>query len=404
MSYKRILCPFIAISLCIVLSGCLELPNLAPKEPVTIKFVYGEEDTAYYQSLIEEFNKDYPHITVELVSWRNVYRANFEDIDVFAASQFELDFFLAEGWVANLNALVERDEDLNWDDFYPGTATAVSGEGLYWGLPVGVDVIVMHYNKRLFDQYNVPYPQIGWTWQDFLERAAAISHPDNGIFGYAYHDTGDFGLLEPMMFIYQHGGRMFDDLNSPTHPTFNEPLTVEALAWYGALIHRHHVAPMVGERSTPYPLTGIEEGKFGIWMGWFSDDREAYWGIAPLPRDAQSTSMATISVLYLSSQTTHVDASWEWMKFLSAQIYPNLIPARRSIAESTAYADRMGSDIVIVANEAIANMIPFSLNLEGDFGNRWGMISSALNEALSKIRSGEDAQTVLNEAQRKAGF
>jgi len=40
-----------------------------------------------------------------------------------------------------------------------------------WAIPAGVDMLVMFYNQDLFDQYDVPYPEVGWTWGDFLDTA-----------------------------------------------------------------------------------------------------------------------------------------------------------------------------------------------------------------------------------------
>jgi hypothetical protein len=44
-------------------------------------------------------------------------------------------------------------------------------------------------------------------------------------------------------FVYQHGGRLCDDLQAPTYATYDDPLTIEALEWYAALFQEHNVAP-----------------------------------------------------------------------------------------------------------------------------------------------------------------
>lgn len=62
----------------------------------------------------------------------------------------------------------------------------------------------MYYNKDLFDQRHVPYPQNGWTWDDFLAAAQAVSDPESGIYGYAYHPLG----VDWVLFAYQHRGRL----------------------------------------------------------------------------------------------------------------------------------------------------------------------------------------------------
>jgi ABC-type glycerol-3-phosphate transport system substrate-binding protein len=51
----------------------------------------------------------------------------------------------------------------------------------------------------LFDRYGVAYPQIRWTWNDFLDVALALRSPDNDIFGYAPTNSE-----EAAHFVYQH--------------------------------------------------------------------------------------------------------------------------------------------------------------------------------------------------------
>ena len=79
--------------------------------------------------------------------------------------------------------------------------------------------------RDLFDRYGVAYPEIGWTWDDFLDTALALRNPDEDVFGYVATEPE-----QAAHFIYQHGGQLYDDLRAPTYPTFDDPLTVEAMA------------------------------------------------------------------------------------------------------------------------------------------------------------------------------
>jgi multiple sugar transport system substrate-binding protein len=42
-------------------------------------------------------------------------------------------------------------------------------KGQLYTMPKGMDVVVVAYNRAIFDKYGVSYPQEGWTWQD-LQR------------------------------------------------------------------------------------------------------------------------------------------------------------------------------------------------------------------------------------------
>ncbi len=389
-----------------LLAGCAQLTFLQPKEPVTIRFLSGGGNDAYMTGLLQAFNKKYPHITVEIVTWQMGPRGGaMAESDVLAVSQYQYDFMLEQDLLRDLNSLIAEDEKFDLNDFYPSTVNAFSTEGQRWAIPIGVEALVMFYNKDLFDRSNTPYPEIGWTWDDFQNRAISISQIGGGIFGYAYHLMGNLGILEPMTFIYQNGGQLFDDLQSPTRMTLNNPQTVEAMTWYGRLISYYHVAPQPGERSMPYPDNGIESGQFGMWMGWFSDEREENWGIAPLPRGKVSGgAMANVVGLAISKEAQNTEACWEWIKFLSEQPLPSLMPARRSLAGSAEYEALVGADVAATARATIEDIMMMRFSLEGQLYQTWGNAMGALSSALTAIRNGEDAQTVLDAAQKQSGF
>jgi len=73
-------------------------------------------------------------------------------------------------------------------------------EGQLWGIPAGVDLWVMYYNKDLFDRYGIPYPEPKWTWDDFVDTILSVRHVGEGIFGCLTDDT-----LFPFALVYQHG-------------------------------------------------------------------------------------------------------------------------------------------------------------------------------------------------------
>ena len=41
-------------------------------------------------------------------------------------------------------------------------------------LPQNLSSLVVYYNRDLFDAAGVPYPEAGWTWDDFLAAAKAL--------------------------------------------------------------------------------------------------------------------------------------------------------------------------------------------------------------------------------------
>jgi ABC-type glycerol-3-phosphate transport system substrate-binding protein len=339
------------------LPGCE--PGTPSSEAVTITFSHGGDEGDYYQALVQEFNQSHPYIAVELQG------PAAESADVFVDVQYPLSERRTQDGVLSLDAFIERDESFDLDDFYPGTVDPFTGEGKTWAIPARVDALVTFYNQDLFDQYAVGYPEVGWTWDGFLSVASAIRDPEAGVFGYA--TSQEFYTVEALLFIYQHGGSVFDDWQNPTRATFDAPLNVEALAWYADLIYAHNVAPTPEQVRSVFGTGGENvyratlEDRVGMWLGFFSGrmqpaDHEALgkrWGMAPLPRDAVSFTMGIVEGYFISDQAQHPDACWQWVAFLSHQVPGRFIPVRRSVAESVAYERRAGGEVAAVARASI---------------------------------------------------
>ncbi len=398
---KWLVCTVLCLLLLPTLSGCAPQATPTP-EPATITFSHLEVEAEYYETLVGVFNKSYPHISVELTYTGDQVQ------DVALVSPYAVTEMRAQGEILSLDPFMEQ-ESFERADFYPGTIDMFAAQGKTWAIPAGVDTLVMFYNQDLFDLYGVPYPQGEWTWDDFLISGLGISDPDAGIFGYVSTPQSS----DPLLFIYQHGGRIFDDLQDATRVTFDEPLTIEAVEWYVALSNDHNVAPTpeqahqafrVGERGL---FRAILESKVGMWVGMFSDRGgltwpvEWYmnWGIAPLPRDAQSITGGMVEGYVISSQTEHPDACWLWVDFLSGQSPYRLAPARRSLAESEAYELQIGEDVVAAVRASLesAVLVPSDMS---DFNAAMEAFFAAVDEAVAGNLTPEEA---MRWAQDEAG-
>lgn len=383
----------------ILLTGCAEeIPTL---EPVTITMADSGGFREYYEALIEEFNERNPHIDVRLIGPR------FEAADVFVLPMWDFSYVQRGLDILSLDTFIDQDASFDLSDFNPDTVDILSRDGKVWAIPLGVDFFVLYYNKDLFDQYDVPYPQEGWTWDDFLERALALRDPGASVFGYAPL----YASLDSLAFIYQHGASIFDDINAPTRTTFDDPLTIEALDWYAALIHEHNVAPTI-EQQTDHAMgrsvkSGVYLNKVGMWLGWFSERGgkgdpwpgpwKMRWGITPLPRDAQFFTLQAVTGFFISSQAIHPEACWQWGVFLSDQIPFGATPARKSLAESDYYEKSVGPDAAAVAQASLANAALPSSQL-GDIPF-WGIYYQAIEDIT---RGQETVEDSMIKAQRAA--
>lgn len=404
MRAKLVLLGRIAVAICLLCAFLVGCARATPTpEPVTISFAYPDLHTEYYQALVQKFSELYPHITIELEpkEWDMLGGVSAGEADVFVTSQFALNWLQEQGNILNLTPFIEQDELFDVDDFYPGTVGLYTREGDIWAIPAAVDIMVMYYNQDLLDRYGAPYPRIGWTWDDFLEVLMTVRDPGADVFGYA----ANLNLFDPLTFIYQHGGRIFDDLQNPTRTTFDDPLNIEALEWYVRLMYDLNVAPtpeqtreVFGSRGSLQ--TGVYSGQVALWTGMLSEqggrlwpvEWDMRWGMAPLPRDVESATLTLVEGYFVSAQAPHPEACWNWIAFLSAQLPALQAPVRRSLAESEEYESRVGAQVAAVVRASIEDALLLSPKL-AEFEDALDLFGQAFEAIYSERSTPEEAMS-----------
>jgi len=405
--FRRILVLCVLVcSLGLSLSGCCvaELTY----EPVTITFSYVVSgfysETEYFEQVREEFNEIYPYITVELETENLGGAGGFNpgEADVFFASWFNLMGLQGQGAVMSLGPFIEDEESLDLSDFYAEALNAFQSEGQTWAIPAGIDVPVVFYNQDLFAQYGVAYPDTDWTWEDFQAAGLAIRDPGAEIFGY----VPTLYPIDLLLFVYQHDGQIYDDAGGFIEPTFDHPLTVEAVEWYADLIHEYNIVPTPAQLRGQEYGTAVLQGRVGMWTGWLSSrggedwpvEWDMRWGVVPFPRDAQSATLIFVDGYAISSQTPHPDACWRWITFLSEHERPSfsVIPPRRSWAESDAFEDLVGSDVAAAGRASVeSDMSLAPIDTSAMFAEP-GMFSTfvrAVDQVVRGLATPEEALT-----------
>lgn len=399
------------IATALVLIACRSTPAA---EPVTIRFGFQEFDQPYFEALVEEFRQANPAITVELVphTWAQVASLGPDDADAFMV---QLGYPLVEdrAGLLSLDSLIESDRDFDAADYYPGLLDLLRAEGKAWAIPAGVDPIVMYYNRDLFDAAGVPYPEIGWTWDNFLVTARALTDAEGETFGFISDPVAGV----PAYFAYQHGGALVDDWTHPTRFTLDDPLTIEAAEWFARLIHEHHVHPtpaqarrLAGGDGRNAAFRCVALGRAAMWAGGFSERGGGTWmepwdfeaGMAPLPREAYSATAANFDVYAISDTTDYAQAAWEWISFLSRRLHNRQAPARRSLAESEAFREQVGEEAAAVVRASL-EMDVVQLNDTAIIGFlREAGFHAVYAQALQQIYSGQQTATEALQAAQAA--
>ena len=337
-----------------------------------VNFVVAGGDPSVYRRAAKDFNELHPDIVVQ-VREPNYYEEDFSllgligDADAFQwwgpiRSGDDLEIVLP------IQPLLSADAELAEDDFFPVVLNQFRAQGQVVGLPAEVQIPFLNYNKRLFDAAGLDYPEPGWTLDEFLETAVALTQgegEDEKIYGYA-PDLYEFG--DVMTFLSLQGVTLIDDSVDPPQANFNNPDMISALRWYTNLSTEYEVKPSFdmssfSPTSNPYEerLAMIENDRVGIWKAdpyegvYFDENGEmiqdeedkSHIGVVPYPVGPGGTSnFESISGYYIAADTEVRQAAWEWIKYLTGleSLSQYGVPPRISTAESDEFVQRVGAD------------------------------------------------------------
>ncbi|MEV8251660.1 sugar ABC transporter substrate-binding protein [Microbacterium sp. NPDC076768] len=252
---------------------------------------------AAMKKIIEEFNKEYPNITVK--SDVTPYSEYFGKLQTQASSDTLPDVFWMNGPNFQLYASNDKFEpipDAIDPENYPQALNDLySFDGTQYGVPKDFDTVAVYYNKALFDQAGVAYPTEGWTWEEFQEKANAISDAlkADGVYGTVNGLTG--GQEVYYNTILQAGGEVISADGKTSG--YDSPESIAGLQLVADLIADGSAPTLQQLSDTPQNVWFVNGKSAMFWSGTWSnaelresaivDDIE----VAPLPKGKQEATV-----------------------------------------------------------------------------------------------------------------
>jgi multiple sugar transport system substrate-binding protein len=373
---KLLLLLLIAIML-LPACGGQEVPTPTPAEPVTIVFITsgagGRNPLQPYRQLASRFQEVHPHITVELKTPESGAGRTLKNIaasaDCFSWAPDFQDSGNLEA-ILNLEPFLEAEPALA-DDFYPSLLKQFTWQGQLWGLPGQATPEVIRYNRDLFDAAGLNYPAVDWTTDDFTEAAMALTRGAGEEKQYGFVGT-PFDYIELVLLLERRGAKLVDESVDPPTVVLNAPSTVEALRWYADLSIKYGVKPVFSTDLSELmaSMSSVMEerdalisgGRTAMWTlmeSWElrSDPEGLNVGLATLPagEGVAAGAYQSVSGYFISSHTQAPQACWQWIAFLTGQLETIWgVPSRRSVVESEAFRQKVGTERAAVFEASVA--------------------------------------------------
>src|SRR5437016_969647 len=259
---------FMKHSLCVLLVAAVLVIGVTPlraqnaKPSGTISFAFWNQNAqmqAGWQSIIDEFNKTNPDITVKLVGVTGTNWSEYLDGTatlIAGGEKPDLMWVATEGVQLLVNQLkialplddyIAKDKaqlQEYMDDVNPQLLKAFQVGSHQYELPYSWNPMVIYYNTKRLQDAGLQPPKPNWTRDDFLKYAQALT--SGGKYGYAFDNGGLFTSSIP--WIYANGGAIVSD--DFCKATVTDPKVEDALQFMHDLIYKYKVAPAPTALST----------------------------------------------------------------------------------------------------------------------------------------------------------
>lgn len=274
--------------------------------------------------------------------------------DVAMLGMDKLGTWVPRGALQELTPLIEE-AGFDLDIFFPALKDAITFNGGIYAMPRDATTGVVAYNKALFDEAGVPYPQEGWTKDDFLEAAKALVKKEGNqtvVYGYAF-DTFIDGFID---WLYVNDSSV---INAEANGSgLHLPRAIEVLSFLQGMV-KDGIAPAPALTQSFSRASGaFNSGRAAMYVttvGWansFAANEDLDWDIIPLPlwdEDSEPANRLWVNYWTIPKGAKHSAEAFRFLAFLAGEEGQRIvgetamgIPGVPEIAYGPAFADREG--------------------------------------------------------------
>jgi multiple sugar transport system substrate-binding protein len=326
---------------------------------ITVMVSGAPEEIEAYRAVVEAFDRSQTGIDVELLPFADrddlIVRlstsiAGGQPPDLFLMNYRYYGQFAARDALEPVDPYLRTSEVFSADDFFQTSMTPFQWDGEQMCLPQNVSSLVVYYNADLFADAGLPLPAEGWTWNDMVRSAEALTHGDGGDGAAEVYGLGvDPEIIRMAPFIWSNGGTLVDDEADPTRFDFDAP-AVTAMQRFLDLRSVHGVTPTDVEAESEDLETRFLNGRLGMLM----ESRRVVptlrtitsfrWDVAPVPILSEPTSVLHADAYCITEGSDAKGATWPFIEFalgpegqrITAEA-GRTVPSLRSVADSDAF-------------------------------------------------------------------
>ena len=351
------------------------------------------------RELREQFERGHPHIRVRMENipgpgqyvpklLMTFLAGNPPDVITLDAASAAV--FLNNGLLADLMPFIRQDRNFCLEHYASNALDVGLRKDRLYAVPLDFTPMVVVFNKRLFADARIPCPRPGWTRDEFLETARALTVSAAGR-SPRYGFTFDTSMAMWLPWVWAAGCDVLSPDGRRAVGYLDSPATLETLQFLVDLVRKHRVAPSLSQ--------GVSSG-----VDWFRDGRAAmtvtgHWSLIDYKADRMDIGVASIpgtgaaraAILYeaglgIARASRQPQIAWDYIAYMTGEA----VQRRRSetglaISAHTGVAQSRESDPV---EAAFLAEIPHARPPWGSRVERYDIVEDLGREMMEDMLSG----------------
>lgn len=357
MKSKRILVLMLVLSMLVTtLVGCGKDADETSEsvegsgDVVLTMAIWDKYQEPVLREIADKFEAENPNVKIDIQLtpwgqyWTKLETAATGEVlpDIFWMNGPNIVKYADNGLLLPIDERIEKD-NLDLSVFPKGLIDLYTVDGTLYGIPKDWDLTALWYNKKLFDEKGLEYPNENWTWDDMVEAARKLTDESKGIYGTATRlDDSQVGIYNT---IPQSGGFVISEDRKKSG--YDSAEAIHGVQIWIDLIEEG-LAPTLEEQADISARELFVAGKLGMIYA-------ASWDITALMEneairdDIDLTVMPLIkeraAVIHglsyaIAANTEHPDEAWEFVKYLAGEEANKIwaesgvvIPAREDVLD-----------------------------------------------------------------------
>lgn len=386
---------------CSLFSGCSSNHSYEETKTVLRFSAWGSQsETEILKPILEDFEKENPDIKVDFLHIPQNY---FQKLHLLFASSLAPDVvflnnfyspkYISAGLLEDLTPYFEK--EINDKIFFEKSLESSSCNKKLYVIPRDVSVLVVYYNKEIFDRYNIPYPSKNWTIQDFKKTAKSLTKDTDkdgatDIWGVGFEKDPLFWLP----FLFSEDGAAHEDGKALIY----SEKSINALQNYADLVNKDKSAPNKAQSASLTMAQLFIQGKLAMQISgrWlvpkYRNDVGFEWDVVNFPQGENGSVVGLDSSGYgVSTSSKHKPEAIKLIKYLSSKKSMEkisqsglIVPARKDVASSDAFLlkslNPRNAEVFLEAIKT-AKLTPVSANYQEIIDN--------LNKKLEPVFAGK---------------